>query len=314
MEMMPVGKSWLSWKMLAFLGLRMVVGIPLGSGSDISLAGRSQSRSVSTSVNLASRGRAWKPNVGDSWQIVLSSPIKVNTQAMSPNVAVWDLDLYDNSVDTFRALQTAGKRVICYFSAGSWESYRDDANQFRESDLGNVMDGWPDERWLDTRSSNVRSIMKARIAYAAKKGCDAVDPDNIDAYGNDTGLKLKKSDAINYMKFLSKTAASYGMSIGLKNSAEIIPSILDYVDFSIVEQCIEYEECETYAPFIDAGKPVFHIEYPRGAPNKISTSMVNKICKSPDTAGFTTVMKKLNLDGGARYCGSGQVYSTKTQK
>lgn len=199
-------KSWLSWKTLAFIGLRMVVGSPLGAGSDVRVPGKSQYRSVSTSVNLASRESVWRPNVGDSWQIVLSSPIKVNTQTLSPNFKVWDLDLYENDIKTFRALQKSGKRVICYFSAGSWENFRDDADQFRESDLGKVMDGWPDERWLDTRSSNVRSIMKQRIAYAAKKGCDAVDPDNVDGYVSIVFSHSSSSDSI----FIFPSTTVYG--------------------------------------------------------------------------------------------------------
>lgn len=52
------------------------------------------------------------------------------------------------------------------------------------------MDGWP-EWWLDLHSpscvSNVQSIMAGRIKLAKEKGCDAVDPDNVDSYHNEPG-------------------------------------------------------------------------------------------------------------------------------
>lgn len=104
------------------------------------------------------------------------------------------------------------------------------------------------------------------------------------------------------------------MSTGLKNAGSIIDDVLDYVAFSVNEQCIEYEECETFAAFIDADKPVFNIEYPEGAPNKIKASMTTEICsekgKAKGSEGFSTVIKKMDLDGWVEYC-DGKTYTTK---
>jgi hypothetical protein len=75
-----------------------------------------------------------------------------------------------------------GKKVICYFSAGSYESWRSDAKDFSNGDLGNNLDDWPGEKWLKLSSENVRGIMKKRVALAREKRCDAVDPDNVDGY------------------------------------------------------------------------------------------------------------------------------------
>ena len=74
--------------------------------------------------------------------------------------------------------------MICYFSAGSYEAWRDDASQFPASALGDTLDGWEDERWLDIRDQGVLAIMETRIALASEKGCDAVEPDNVDNYTN----------------------------------------------------------------------------------------------------------------------------------
>jgi hypothetical protein len=130
------------------------------------------------------RESAWQPRVADSWQIVLKEPIKVesNLDDLEPDVDVYDLDLFDNDIETFKMLQGSGKKVICYFSAGSWENFRQDKDEFDEDDLGKELDGWPGERWLNLSSSGVRDIMKQRIKIAWQKGCDAIDPDNVDGY------------------------------------------------------------------------------------------------------------------------------------
>ncbi|MFP3534108.1 endo alpha-1,4 polygalactosaminidase, partial [Burkholderia sp. SIMBA_042] len=87
-------------------------------------------------------------------------------------------------------LKSQGKRVVCYFSAGSSENWRSDYSQFTAADQGNPLDGWAGERWLDTRSANVRRIMTARMDLAKSKGCDGIDPDNVDGYTNNPGLPL----------------------------------------------------------------------------------------------------------------------------
>lgn len=110
---------------------------------------------------------------------------------MTPDVPIWDMDLFENSKSTITAMQKGGKKVICYFSAGSWENWRKDKDSFPKKDLGKVMDGWPDERWVNISSVAVRAIMAQRIKLAAEKGCDAIDPDNMDGY---VGHPLKRLD------------------------------------------------------------------------------------------------------------------------
>lgn len=80
-------------------------------------------------------------------------------------------------IDEFHA---KGHPVICYFSAGTVESYRADANEFPKKAIGKVDSGWPQEHWVDVRNHKVREIMKQRMDAAQRKGCDGIDPDNID--------------------------------------------------------------------------------------------------------------------------------------
>jgi hypothetical protein len=123
----------------------------------------------------------WQPTVGSPWQIVLSHAVDAS-KPVKPALSVYDIDLYGTSALTIKRLHQQGIKVICYFSAGSWEYYTPDAWFFLPGDMGNNLQGWPGERWLNTESKSVRNIIAQRISLAAQKGCDAVDPDNVDGF------------------------------------------------------------------------------------------------------------------------------------
>ncbi|KND88889.1 hypothetical protein TOPH_06401 [Tolypocladium ophioglossoides CBS 100239] len=321
-------QPWPLWKklavaaavFLAVVGLAVGLGVGLtrhhgddnnnNTGNDNSTGGSGGgSGGGGGGDNPAGRNATWRPKAGVSWQIILRNPVDLST-ALSPGVDVFDLDMYENSAATLATLRDSGKRVICYFSAGSYEDWRADKGEFQDSDLGKPLRGWPGERWLRLSSDNVRRIMTERIKYAAGKGCDAVDPDNVDGYQNDNGLGLTDDDSISFMTFLHGEAAKYNMSIGLKNAGDIIPNVINITDFSVNEQCVQHSECPTFAAYITAGKPVFNIEYPDSAPN-IAVNTVQDICTAKGVAGFSTVMKKMELDGWVEYC-DGNVFETKT--
>jgi len=299
----------------------LVIGLAVGLGVGLGLTGDSEDSGNdddeipspgSSSTPLPTppaNGSLWQPAVNSSWQIVLLNPLSVSKSAtsISPDVDIFDIDLFTNDQSTIEKLHQLGKKVICYFSAGSYESYRPDSSEFQPSDLGKELDGWPGERWLDIGSSNVRRIMAARIALAASKGCDAIDPDNVDGYSNENGLGLSEEDSIDFLQFLSNQARNHTLAIGLKNAGSIIPDVLDIMSFSVNEQCVQYSECGTFAPFVHAGKPVFHIEYPNDESlNNVAKSAVEDLCSGDGSASgstdFSTVIKNMNLNGWVEYC------------
>ena len=93
------------------------------------------------------------------------------------------------------------------------------------------------------------------------KGFDRLEPDNMDGFLNDTGFPLTYQDQLTYNIWLANAAHERRLSIGLKNDMDQIPDLLSYFDWALNEQCFEFDECETLLPFIEAGKPVFHVEY-----------------------------------------------------
>ena len=125
----------------------------------------------------------WKPVVNQSWEIALSvtiTPPFVNASSI-------DADLFSTPAQTWTDLKSSGRSAICYFSAGSSENWRPDFHRFTSSDIGAPLVGWQGENWLNTKSDNVRSIMTDRMDMAVKNGCNAIDPDNTDAYDNGGG-------------------------------------------------------------------------------------------------------------------------------
>lgn len=99
------------------------------------------------------------------------------------------------------------------------------------------------------------------------------------------------------------------MSTGLKNAGAIIPQVINSTAFSVNEQCVQYSECGTYAPYVQAGKPVFHIEYPKQNSNTAVAVSINVVDQSCATSGaasgstdFSTAIKNIDLDGWVQYC------------
>ena len=232
----------------------------------------------------------WRPSPGTSWQWQLSD-YPVNT---SFEVAMYDIDLFETPRETIDALHAAGRIVICYFSAGSYEDWREDASSFPEAALGNEMEGW-DELWLDVRNETVREIMRARLDIAVSKTCDGVEPDNVDGYVNSTGFDLDYADQLDFNLFLAAEAHGRGLSVGLKNDLDQIEDLVDHFDWALNEECFEYEECDTLLPFIENHKAVFNVEY-GGA------GLADTICPQANALNFDTLIKNWDLDAWRVAC------------
>jgi hypothetical protein len=92
------------------------------------------------------------------------------------------------------------------------------------------------------------------------------------------------------------------LAIGLKNAGSIVPDVLPSIQFSVNEQCVQYSECGVFDPLIAAGKPVFHIEYTDGSSSSSASSLCQTTGAGAGSAGFSTVLKKMNLDATVQYC------------
>lgn len=300
-------KAWSVKKRMLIIGsvalvIALAIGLGVGLGVGLHKGGDDDEGEVPPTSGGGVTTAKWQPAVGTKWQIELLYALNDT----SVDADIYDIDLFNNDKSTIDDLHKQGRKVICYFSAGSYENWRPDKDKFKDSDLGSTLNGWPNEKWLNLNSANVRKIMTSRLDMAVEKNCDGVDPDNVDAYDNENGLDMKKEDSANFVMWLANEAHARNMSIGLKNAGAIIPAVIDNMQWSVNEQCAQYEECDTYAAFIDKNKPVFHIEYPKGDDTNnnemVTTNQKNKACDFSGSSNFSTVIKNMNLDNWIQAC------------
>ena len=230
----------------------------------------------------------WQPSPGTTWQYQLSGELDSTVDAQ-----VYDIDLFETSADQIASLQSEGRRVICYFSAGTWEPGRPDGDDFPDEVLGEHLEHWPDERWVDNRSMTVRDLMEGRMDEAVRRGCDGVEPDNVDAYVHNTGFSLTEQTQVDFNRFLAESAHERGLSVGLKNALDILPELHGSFDFAINEECVTYDECAAIRPFIQNGKAVFHVEYVDNRDD--GESRADTVCPLASAAAFSTLIKDWDL-------------------
>ncbi len=226
---------------------------------------------------------------GLRWQWQLKHQINLNYA-----VDVYDIDLFDTPVEEIEQLKSAGIKVVCYFSAGSHENWRSDAGQFDSQALGEPLAEWEGERWLDVRNDSFYPIMQARMDLAQSKGCDAVEPDNVDGFLHQTGFDFQPDDQAQYNYLLSTWAHQRGLAIGLKNDLEHVELLADHFDFAVNEECHHYNECDVLNTFTQQNKAVFNAEYDSVYTGNLESRQ--EACRLSASLGLSTLILPLELD------------------
>ncbi|ENO15770.1 polysaccharide hydrolase [Marinobacter nanhaiticus D15-8W] len=254
----------------------------------------------------------WLPAPGTTWAWQLQNYDNLD---INQDVTAFDIDLFEGSEggsdSLIRQLKDNGKKVICYFSAGTLEDWRPDAEQFAEGSV--IADGdmqqWPGETWLDISNARaleqtIKPIMAARLDRARDAGCDAVEPDNVDAYLNDDETRglISAADQLAYNTWLAGAAHDRGLSVGLKNDLDQLDALAEHFDFAVNEQCYAYgNECVLYEDtFLAAGKAVFNQEYyEEGSEGELTrTEFLNNACPYFLNAGISGLWSRgYDLDG-----------------
>lgn len=246
---------------------------------------------ISTGATIIPAKDWWHPAPGLTWQWQLTGKLDLDLQT---DVIDIDLDVGQSVVDSYH---NNGTKVICYISVGSYENWRADADQFPDEVLGKDYEGWSGEKWLDIRRIDLLApIMLARLDECASKGFDAVEPDNMEIWDNDTGFSLTYQDQLNYSLWLAKEAHNRGLAIGQKNAPDQTKDLVDIFDFAITEDAFYYGWAEEMKPYIDIGKPVFAAEY-TDLPGKF-----DKFCQQSKEMGFSIILKHRDLDAWLETC------------
>jgi hypothetical protein len=231
----------------------------------------------------------WAPEVGASWQYQLQGDIDTTVEA-----AVFDVDLFNTDAGLVREIKADGRRAICYVSVGTYEQWRPDASRFPAEVVGLPLPEWPGESWLDVRRLDVlEPIMAARMDLCRAKGFDAVEPDNLDAYQQDSGFDITPAHQLAYNRMIARLAHDRSLGVGLKNAVAQVEELVGDFDFAVNESCVEEGECERLRPFIDAGKAVLHVEY------DLPTSV---FCPITAPLGLSSIRKPLSLTAAIEAC------------
>ena len=231
----------------------------------------------------------WRPLPGRSWQLQFSGKFDLSVAA-----DVFEVDGLDTTAATVAVVRAGGRRAVCYIDAGSWERWRGDAGRFPAAVLGRVLDGWPDERWLDIRRLDVLGpLLRARIANCAGKHFDGVEFDNVDGYATRTGFPLRAADQLRFNRWLAAEARRQGLAVGLKNDLDQVRQLVSSFDWALDEQCFAFDECAKLLPFVTAGKPVVVIEY---------ATATGIFCPAAAELGFAAMRKRVTLDAWRQAC------------
>lgn len=211
-----------------------------------------------------------------------------------------DVDLFYLDADQadpaeLASLRAQGKHVLCYLSGGSLEAFRDDAQDFPASVVGNTLERYPNERWLDVRSETVRTLMARRVEALAALGCDGIPPSSLAVHGADTGFSLTLNDALDYARFLAERIHAAGMSAGLTGSMALTQELWPTFDFGLAIGCVPGSGCSEYAPFAQAKKPVLYVVLG-------DAQSALEQCKSAQMLGFAALVSDPGFSGNCFPC------------
>lgn len=162
---------------------------------------------------------------------------------------------------------------ICYVNAFQTQpdddgSRRDERSRWPAELVLELEDpDWPGEAPIDLSTPDKRAAAVTHVApmlrTCARKGFDAVDLDNLDAFTRYEGaLPYGRWAALDYAARLTRVAHRHGLAVAQKNTAELTReqarTRVDF-DFAIAEGCARYRECGRYRK--SYGKRVLIVEY-----------------------------------------------------
>ncbi|MGP3690963.1 endo alpha-1,4 polygalactosaminidase [Streptomyces sp. IBSNAI002] len=173
---------------------------------------------------------------------------------------------------------------ICYINAfqaqpGAEEEW--DADLLLRHETGKVV---MDNEWgeavldihTDAKRKRIAHKVNAWIDQCAAKGYKAIEPDNYDSYTRVPHGLLTADDAKAFLSLLAVQAHAKGLAIGQKNTSALASVRAEAgVDFAVVEECGQYDECEDYAAAF--GNNVIVIEYTEQGMKRACRSWGDKI-------------------------------------
>jgi hypothetical protein len=230
------------------------------------------------------------PPANVRWRVQLDGAVDIQQVA-----DFFYLDPEQQGADELASLRAQSRPYLCYLSAGSLEPFRDDADEFPASAVGNALENFPREHWLDVRDSAVRGLMAKRVTALAAFGCAGVPPSSLSVHAADTGFDLSLTDALDYARWLAERIHAAGMSAGLTGPSALTNELWPTFDFGLAIACVNGSACSEYAPFQSAKKTVLHLE--------VGDEMdAPAVCNAAKALGFDALVSDAGFTGRCIAC------------
>ncbi|WP_416977507.1 endo alpha-1,4 polygalactosaminidase [Streptomyces sp. T028] len=206
----------------------------------------SASASAATAVTPPPKHVPWDYQIGGAYTPAAGVKVVSRSHESAPAPGVYNIC----NINAFQAQEGA---------EGEWDPdllLRDAAgNVVYDTDWGEAV--------LDIRTAAKRERIAAElntwIDGCAAKGYRAVEPDNYDTFTRFPDyLEADQAEAL--MKLLAAHAHAEGLAIAQKNTVELVADRAAVgLDFAVVEECAEYDECGAFAEAFDNN--VLVVEY-----------------------------------------------------
>lgn len=223
------------------------------------------------------------------WQWQLSGELDTTIEA-----EVFVLDPVTTTSAQTAELRSRGRRLVCQVHVGSVAGADPDADRFPPAVRGAATGRRPGSRWLDVRSWDVlRPVLADRFRLCRGKRFGAVLLADADGHTRRTGFPIGFDDQLLYVRRLADLARSLDLSPGLLGNLTQVAALTSDLDFALDADCVRLGRCEKLLPFVDAGKPVFHVEY---------TGSTADFCATSVGYGFVSMRKNRALDAWRLPC------------
>ncbi|MEV6690618.1 endo alpha-1,4 polygalactosaminidase [Micromonospora sp. NPDC051196] len=224
------------------------------------------------------------------WQWQLDGTLDLTVEA-----EVFVLDPVTTTAAQTAELRSLDRRLVCQVHVGSVHPQDPDATRFPPQVRGATA-ARTGRSWLDVRRWDaLRPVLADRFRLCRGKGFGAVLLADADGYAQSPGLALDFDDQLQFNRRVAALASSLDLSPGLLGSLGQVAALAPDFDFAVDEECVRLKRCDKLLPFVDAGKPVFHVEY---------TGALTDFCVTSVGYGFASIRKNRTLDAWRSPCPS----------
>lgn len=176
------------------------------------------------------------------------------------------VDPFMNTIsNSITQIKANGNEVGAYISIGTGENWREDFNELQPYLVNTPWNQWQGEYFVNSTTTGIIAIMKARIDKIASWGCDWVEFDNMDwIYDDDLratyGYQVTIAQGQAYYQELCDYVHSKGMKCMAKNTVEAASNFDGVLYESYHNDKNWWDQSETQS-FIDANKLVIINHY-----------------------------------------------------